>query len=378
MFLEKITDVIVKQEMTIPIADPLASQTVRVALDRSYPLEKIFIVASAVVGVATTASVAADGLLALFRRITLEINGGTKPRKVVDASGADLVELALHEQCNIDRDTAAAFGPQAPATGKNIAASVVRIVIPINLPSPQLVDPLRTLFLLPLQNHPNDAQLTIETGTKADVDKGAATFTLTSFSFEVVTVRRLMPRWYNQQIISEGGYVDFDMLATEFLFPNSGEQKLDIPAPGYYFNLLLRHYTTALLRADVSAAGNDLWRLEVQNSVMRRFRMKHLEMENDMSRVVTQTLSAALTLTNQGAGSVGAMAFLDFISDETGADVNELGSVLDTTLPQAAGQKCQLIGTVTGGAAVKTRIIGRRALDDISRFQVVRGKQPGT
>src|ERR1043165_3174615 len=133
-----------KQDYINPTqANNVLGGTCRFDISREYPIEAIFIVVSAVVTTAA-ATLNADGLLKLIRRITLNGPDGARNRNVGDVSGPDLVELAYHYNGFLDRNTRQRLN--AAASG----AATYEMVFPIWFALPQLDDPLSSALILPV------------------------------------------------------------------------------------------------------------------------------------------------------------------------------------------------------------------------------------
>lgn len=342
--------------------------TVKVALDRTWPLEEILIIAD-IVTAGTTGTVTADGLAAFLSKAMLEINDGRNPRTVVNFSGPGLLEYAQQVGAGMDPATLGISGTLA--TGKTY-----RLCYRIPLVHPMITEPLRTRMLLDVNNHPQDPILTLQFGAITDM---SATGTMTTANVEVVLVKREMPKALNDAILSAGGYIPFDLVESSFTLPtgSTAEQRLPVPTPGQYAGLLVRTYKggSALTRDEIT--GNARFRLESGGVTLREWKPKHLYILNSLSRPLNaynsinfgQPAAASNTYYSEPGST-----FLDFLSD--GIDsANELGSLLDCNLPVSQGLKMELVLSSITSVSTSGSVVyfgGHRYFGDLSRYQTLK------
>jgi hypothetical protein len=356
----------------------------RVPVPRDYPIEEIKITLDIAANATPPSSPTADGWLKLLKRVQLWVPFADEPRNVVDCSGNFLLEYLAHVGMNTDTATLAALGELNKTTPALIASNKYRLTYRIPLVQPQLAEPLRSRMLLPVHTLKQDPQLILDFAAAAEMHSVGTMDTITC---EIVYQQREMPERVTLGILEDGGFMRYDLLETPFVVPVgvSGEKDFDIPTPGHYLGLLLRHYKGAnpVTRNDISqtvtAGSETLWSLRVGKRDRLRFRMKTLAIINDESRAknnVSQTGSPSFSgplATNtqyQDCSSV----YIDFMNDGLG-QVNELGGALDCYTPEEKSQLVQLHGFVSAPAtnAHTLYIGGHRILErDIERWKAIK------
>ena len=148
--------------------------------------------------------------------------------------------------------------------------------------------------------------------------------------------------------------------------------------------LLFRQYkggttiTRDVLDAVVTIGSESRWRLESGLAVLTEWKWKHLQTDNDYSRVangISQTSSPNFSgaVAANTSYQPAASCMLDFLTD--GLDsANELGSLLDCNVAPNAGLKMEVIGPVVSVAtnASTLYIGGHRLFGDLTKWQSVR------
>jgi hypothetical protein len=173
---------------------------------------------------------------------------------------------------------------------------------------------------------------------------------------EAIVVRR-------QVSVNKFPYVDFDLIEQTVPFPTSGtELRTELLTPGSYTGQLYRGFTSATARGDISASTSSAWRIESLGVQFRRWRMPHLQIMNDYSRVPNNATVPNFT----------ASFYNDFLTDKNGTDANELGSVLDANVPVASGARIYLIGDVTGGTNVQLKVVSHRIYGDLRQLKLIK------
>lgn len=365
-----------------PGTNTLLGQTVKLQIDRTWPLEEIIVIVDATMAATKMTTLTTDGFLGILRRVNLSVNDGVQPRSVVDFSGIGLLEYANQVGLNLDAATLQCVIAHTSAAGY-VASNKFRIVYRIPLVHPIITEPLRTRMLLDIQNHPQDPTLTLDFATATQL---CATNPPATVTAEVILVRREMPGTLNASILGNGKFIPFDLIETPFSVAVgvAGENRFPIPLPGHYAGLLLRSYkggatvTRDELSETTTAGSESRWRLETGSTVVREFRMKHLQAINQFSQALNSATQAsspsflgalAANTQYQAPGSV----YLDFLTDGLN-DANELGSLLDCNLPTTSGLKMELIGSVASVAtnASTLYIGGHRYFGDLSKYQALK------
>jgi len=343
MLFQKKADWIQNSDMV----DVALGTTVRIPIDRTYPIESMYLKLDfTVTGDAATNN--PDAIQAIVQSLVLSVNDGFRQRNVVNISGPGLLEYNYNVIGNLDRLTLAGVD--------DIAAQAYTLTFPIFCAHPQISDPIGSFLLLPVIKYPNDPVLEVRLATQAQMDVNATpTFAVSAgVDMELIINRRIVN-------VTDFPYVDWELTELEQLFPATGDnQRVEVPAPGSYTGQLYRGYTSASARGDITAAGGH-WRIESLGVVLRRWKMDHLLVQNDNSKVVTQT-----------AARFRYSWFNDFLTDKSGIDAGELGSVLDANIPQNSGARIYLVGNVTGGTAVKLKIVNHRVFGDLKDLKLIK------
>lgn len=351
--------------------------------DRSYPWEEMYVIFNMFANATPPSTMTVDGAQAMARNINLSINDGKRPRSVVNGSGVFFLEYAAKKGLNLDAATLAVIAEHTKATPALTASTAYQLTYRIPLVDPLITEPLRTRMLLDVQNHVANPVLTIDVSTLAQM-AGAGTLDL--ITCEVVVMGRDMPAGLNDQILKDGGYIPFDLLETPFSIPLStaGEQRFDIPSPGWYSSLLLRQYLggATVIRSDISnqsvlvAAGTNAgtetkWSLKQGQFTRLEWRQKHIRLLNDQGCVLNSQVQSSSPspgqkvvtgLTYQSPSSI----LLDFLTD--GLDnAAELGSLLDCNAPNNSSLKTTLICSDVKSVATNPSLLyigGHRYYDD--------------
>lgn len=359
------------------------AQTVSVELDRNNPLDEIQIIIRGTCGAAasgtTGANLIADLMYGLVKRVYLDVNDGGTPRRVVDCSGAYLVEMQYNEQGSLDVDTIFASNQ-----GRSNASSF-EMTFSIPLAMPQLPDPLRSFTLLPVHRHRNNPVLSIDFASRGEMDTGGTpALTLTALSCEVVHYRRIITPEFDAQVDKLGGWWNYDILEKEDLITATGEYNLEMAGGGLYTGYLIRTYNSLIDRTSVATntylqfsttQADSVFRIKQGTNVVRNFRLGHLVKDNARSR--TETGLAYNLSANAPCFRPMGSFYLDFLTSAPGIDgskVSQFGSCLLVN-PAQAGQRTYLnTPSYVGGSNIKIRHGGRRfSLDVLNQMKVAAG-----
>ncbi len=353
---------------------------VPVTLNRTWPIEEILVICTVTVNAQLTLT-GADNILGLVKLFDLQVNDNTQPRSIVQASGIGLLEYASQVGLNLDRATLAAV---SLSQGSTVAASMTyRLMYRIPMVHPQIAEPLRTRMLLPCHTWDQDLTLNITFEAGANMFSAGS---LSALQTEVILVRRQMDVATTKKIQDTGGFINFDLIESNYAVPvgSSADLRLRVPTPGSYLGLLMRTYKGAatvvrdVIDQTTTPGAETLWDLETGGVTFRQWRMKTLQNINDLSRVangVNQTYSpnfagaVAANTSFQPASSV----YLDFLGDGVGESANELGSVLDCNLPTKSGLLMEIVGKVSAPVTNGHQIylLGHRLYGDLGKYQII-------
>jgi len=321
--------------------------TVEIPITREFPVEALFVQLSFTVGTAM-ATANADSIQNILKSVDLQVFDGVKPRSVVKCSGPALLEYQVQTWFNLDRVTA------ANVNTNTAAAKTLTYVIPCS--HPQLSDPLGSALLLPVHLMPSNPTLTLQLASQADMDTNATpTFALTG----TITVTCWVAR--RQVSVVKWPYLEWDLMENIQPFPQTvTEFQIEMPTPGSITGHLMRCYTGVATRGDIQTALSP-WRIESLGVVFRQWLNTQLQVENDLSRAA-----------DNASPNFVASFYNDFLTDKTGMETGDFGSVLDANVPVTSGARIYLVTSVTGGAGVQMKMLTHRVYGDLSRLKFVR------
>ena len=339
-----------RQDYIAPQSAPLGS-TIRQELTRDFHLARIAIQLDFTVS-AAAATITADGLLQLVKRVTLNVTDGGNSRNVLDISGIGLLEYAQQVAGGLGRGASAAIGKNATGT--------YRITYPIFLEEPRLSDPLASQFLLPLPRYISNPVLQIQMSSQTDIDSnGTPTFACSAINATIVLIKR-------EVTIPDFVTWDWELAEITNSYSASGaNQNYELQTPGSYTGLLIRSYSGLLTRGNNLIANGEI-KLQSLGNVVRRFRPEHVEESNDLSK-----FGQMVGADNAGNNSplFAGSYFMDFLTDNVGESASEMGSVFDTNILATTGARPQILADVNGGSNVRLSFVAHRVYGDLSMFK---------
>lgn len=316
--------------------------TLQFSLSREFPIEKIILRVTGTFSTAMTTPLA-DSLQALLKQVTLTVSDGARQRNVVDVSGPALLEYAL-QVAGLDRNTKASLNQNN--------TSAFELNYPIFFCHPQTEDPIYSALLLPVNRYNQNPTLTVKVSAATEL---AASGPVVSGT---LTVRCIIVR--RQVTVTNWTTWDTELSEITQVFAASGNgQTVDLPIPGAYTGVLLRGYTSTTARGDITSASGET-QLTLLGTTLRRLWLTDTLVENDMS---------VLNQAQADTKFVGSY-YLDFLTDSTGLDASDFGSLFNTSGLQTTGAKPQLKMDIGGAYTLKMLI--HRVYGDIS--PLIRGR----
>lgn len=309
---------------------------------RDFPIEAIFLHVT-LTPTAAAATLRADGHFNVVKRVQFTGNDGAQNRNIINATGPGLIEYGKNVQGAMDRNTLADIGTNGTAA--------VRFMVPVWFALPNVVDPVRSMLLLPAGVFTTNPILSVQLGTQADVDSNAAP------TFAVAAGITIQPVVYRRQVDIKGQpYFNAEINEVSIPCAANGSQLIyNLPTPGAITGLLYRGFTAAATRGDV--AGGGTFNLEMAGTTVRPFTLIEQQVLNDLSVNHCQGVAAT---------NFSGQWFLDFLSDCPGHDTGDFGSSLDTNRISQAGVTPILKYDVTGaGAGVAFNLLYHRVFGDI-------------
>jgi hypothetical protein len=312
------------------------NSSVTFEIQRDFHLESLELVISG--SVTTFGTINSEGLLGLIRRINLSVNDGNS-RNVVDVTGRGLLEYNSAIGMLPDRQTVAALSQNA--------AGAFTIRLPIYFAHPQLIDPVRSVTLLPTPRYASNPILRVDIGSATDVGTG---FTIAS-TLSVYVVR-------NMRVVTIPAFQFRDCELSENIinFSATGpQQRYEILIPGFTSGLLIRTYTNATTRGNIIST-NGFISLEALGTNFRRLNPLDIAAENDRSLSINR---------------FDHSFYFDFLTDTAGDSVIEMSSLFDGNIYAASGGKPTIQFDI-GAANSQARIVQHRIFGDLTPFQLVK------
>lgn len=376
----------------------LLGKTVRVNIDRTWPISHIIARVSFTTGTALTLFPATaqtpdqyDNILQLVQHINLSVNpgGGGNARTVVDCAGVRLLEYNALTGVNLDAPTLDLI--QLSQSNTLPAASSWQLTYNIPCSEAMVAEPLRSRLLLPVHRYTQDPVLTLTFQSLANIASAGAILVL---GVEIELVRSMVTA-QSEAILQKipgpdgTGYIQWDLIEQPFAVANlAAEQKFPLALGAAYINLLCSQYLggTNVTRNPIDASGigdtvahgfgnETLWRMETGLVPDRFWTWKGQALKNQMASPrnnVTQSSSPFFggpVMTNTNFQSPSCVLF-DFLRGGVTNDPgSELGSVLDCNL--SGSLKKEIIGACATAATNPSslNVMGRRFFNDLSAWQ---------
>ena len=383
---------------------PLLGTTQKWTIDRTWPIEEIWITVNFVVntGGLTMAPASAttpdmyDNILTLLQHVNLSVNNGIQPRSVVDCNGIALIEYATLTQIGVDGNTQMLI---AWGQGTSLLAGNYRITYRLPLVEPWIGEPLRSRMYLPVHTYPQDPVLTLSFQSATNM---YTVGNINNVNTEILLIRRqptaaseaaLAADAKKRGLTNPTGYIDWDLIETPFsVAPGiSTEQRFPLPLPGAYANLMFRHYLGGAnvtrkpidYLATGASFGNEIrWRIESGSVVDREWRWHDLAALCQYQQAANCFLAGGATVSYPSIGILGAdgivngkppvSVLLNYLTDGmSGDNAIELGSLLDCNTPANTGLKMELVGTPVNVAtnASYLYVMGRRYFGNLAGWQ---------
>lgn len=348
-----------------PGAAPSLSNSFSFSITREFFLSSMYIVIPFTVAGTITSALTWQtmGLVELIKRVQLNIADGSTNRNQTDATGGALVRRAARIVSGLDiqlgplAGTFASLGANLNAAETHSAGSsagTYYVTIPLFFRHPQISDPIGSATMLPLPRYNTNPVLTVTLGAITDAiitNHGA-------------TITPGLP--YLVRVMRQVDNILFPTLDTEFkeiASPQSStgsnlRQTLDVP--GSYTAIDIYCQNASFTGADIS---NGLWNLQFLSQVLRQFYLV------DVKRFEQYSMGNDATI------SVGNGAFvdpfpgyfhLDFLHDEYGMEVGELGSLLNVNVLAGSGALLEVIMQL--GSTGTVNFASERIFGDLSPY----------
>jgi hypothetical protein len=344
----------------------------------SFPITREFFLSSLYIVIPFTVTATEDatestwqtmGLAELITQVQLNIADGSTNRNQTAASGGALIRRAARIVSGLDIQLGALQGTFA-ALGANLnlkeaavagsSAGVYYLTVPMFFRHPQISDPIGSATMLPLPRYNTNPVLTITLGqlTNALITNGGLSITIGDGG--------LYPMPYIVRVMRQVDNILFPTLDTEFkeiASPQSStganlRQTLDVP--GSYTAIDIYCQTAAGTGADIS---NGLWNLQFLSQVLRQFYLP------DVKRFEQYSMGNDATISQGGGAFIDPFPgyfHLDFLHDEYGMEVGELGSLLNVNVLAGSGALLEIIMQL--GSTGTINFASERIFGDLSPY----------
>ncbi len=314
-------------------------------------------------GGATASTYTTMGLVDLITRVQLNIADGSTNRNQTDASGGALVRRAARIVSGLDQQigglqgTFAALGAMLNLKEAHTAGSsagTYYLTIPLFFRHPQISDPIGSATMLPLPRYNTNPVLTVTTGSLASpfVTNGGLTITLGN-----PYVRKIMRQVDN---------ILFPTLDTEFkevsnpMSATGANIRITHDVPGNYTAIDYFTSNGAGVGSDIS---NGLWNLQYLSQVLHQFYLA------DVKRTEQYSMGNDATIMQPDGVLIDPFPgyfHLDFLHDEYGMEVGELGSLLNVNVLAGSGSLLETMVTI--GSTGTIAVAAERIFGDLSPY----------
>jgi hypothetical protein len=345
--------------------------TITFALTRDFFLDSLFINIPITVGgtFGTAATWSTMGLVDLVQRVQLQISDGSSNRNQTDASGGALVRRAATILSGLNIGTLTSLGAtlnKLEGNGTGDSAGNYLIRIPLLFRQPQLSDPISSALLLPMPRYNVNPNLVITFGAKANmILSGATGATIaignSSYAAPWLTI-------FKRQVDT----VTFPTLDTEFrelstTYSSTGPNQLqEIDPVGSYTNIDYFMTNSSGVGADLS--GGNLWQLQILSQVLRQFILADLAAQQNFSQGNDLFIQNAAATVNTSFYTDYFPGYFHqtFLHDGFGAEVGELGSVLNANVLAGSGTRIQILQNLTSTGTINYAL--ERIFGDLSPY----------
>lgn len=316
-------------------------------ITREFHIDTIIIHLSLNVGT-VAATMNADSLQNVLKRVTMTVADGARTRNVVDMSGPALLEYWAHVNGQLDFTTATAVNTNT--TG------IKNLYYPIPFVLPNVDDPFGSVLLLPAPRFTSNPQLQLTFASVTDIDVNVTpTFVVSgNIVARCIVIRRSV-------LVRDWLTYDAELLESTVAYTTSASnQGYELQSPGSYTGILLRCYLSSAAHGDISIANGE-FKLQLLGTNLRRFRLTDEEVINYYSKIP-----------NVGAVSIfPGSYFMDFLSDKMGNSAGEFGSVLDANLPVTTGARLRLLQDINGAAGVQVKYVTHRIFGVLDKLKML-------
>lgn len=334
------------------------SNSISFSITREFFLDSLLLVVPVTVGGTITAALTytTGGLVSLVNRIQLSVSDGTSNRMQTDCSGFGIVRRAARVMSGLDINTLAALGAvlnlRETASSGSTAGNYV-ITYPLLFKHPQIADPVGSIFMLPLPRYNTNPTLTIQFGalTAAISTNHGATITIGT------------P--YLAQVQRQVNNITFPTVETEIkevstvIASTGNNQIINLDVPGSYSAIDIYTVNSSGVGADISSS---FWTLQFLGQQIRQFNLFDVKTQEQYSMGNDMYFQSSLVNQDYFPG----FYHLDFLHDQFGMEVAELGSLLNVNVLAGSGALLQLNMSI--GSTGTVNLVTERFFGDLSGY----------
>ncbi len=316
----------------------------------------------------TTTTYTYAGLANIVKRVQLNISDGTSNRMQTDATGWGLIRRAARVLSGLDINTLGCIGvslnARETASANSTSGKTYYLTIPLLFKHPQISDPVGSIFMLPLPRYNTNPVLTVFFDAATAVASAQGTgFGITIGSPYIVQVQRQVNNITFPTVETEVR----ELTQTQSSTGNNQIFNLDIP--GSYSAIDIYTVNSSGVPTDISPgpAANGFWTLQFLGQQIRQFNLFDVKTQEQYS------MGNDMYFQNQGGANAlvdvdyfPGLFHLDFLHDQYGMEVAELGSLLNVNVLAGSGAQLQLNMNI--GSTGTVSVVAERFFGDLSGY----------
>jgi hypothetical protein len=338
---------------------------------RQFFLDSLLVVVPVQIVTPSGTTYTTGGLASIVKRIQLNVNDGTTNRMQTDSSGFGIIRRAARVLSGLDQGsygTNSAANPYRTFEGLGVVlnqketnsagstAGYYSITYPLLFKHPQIADPVGSIFMLPLPRYNINPTLTIQFGQTSDVMStiGSSASLVIGTPYVVQVMRQINNTTFPTVETQVQEY-------TQTIAASGANQIFTLQQPGSYSAIDLYLTNSSGVGQDIS---NGPWQLQFLGQMIRQFYLF------DVKTAEQYSMGSDVGFSTGNAGRIldvfPGFFHLDFLHDQYGMEVAELGSLFNTNVLAGSGATPQINMTLgsTGTVAVVTEMF----MGDLSAY----------
>lgn len=334
------------------------SQSIAFGITREFFLDSLLLVVPITVGgtISSALTYTPGGLVSLIKRVQLNVSDGTSNRNQTDATGFGLVRRAARVMSGLDINTLAALGPVLNAretASSGSSAGNYFVTIPLLFKHPQIADPVGSIFMLPLPRYNTNPTLTVQFDALSAAISTNHGATITIGTPYVVQIQRQVNNITFPVVETEVRELSMPIAAT------GANQVFNLDIPGSYSAIDIYTTNSSGVATDISNAP---WQLQFLGQQLRQFNLFDVKTQEQYSMGNDSYFANGLV----GVDYFPGLYHLDFLHDQFGMEVAELGSLLNVNVLAGSGAQLQL--NMNLGSTGTVSLVNERFFGDMSAY----------